>query len=309
MRYNINSGYGQLQALGLQKASAGKTFYVAAATNPNFDDLQNMLIPDADGTSRFFGTLAQAVAQCVSGRGDVINLFPGTYDESVIVDKDNVTIVGIGGATAVSVAPQSGDLFALNVYANDVTILGVDFAADGTAAFAVNVFGDRFRADGCKFENATNGGATAFLIGPATIAQKAALNITGSGSDSIVSNSEFCWSNDGVILQSSDFGAATENRFYNCRFHNITADEISENDAGGIGSVRSLGVLDCTFDNQEDNTAPTHYVNISSAGSTGMFSRNSFALATNAAAKLAIATDILWVTNGTEAGWSTARPS
>lgn len=63
------------------------------------------------------------------------------------------------------------------------------------------------------------------------------------------------------------------------------------------------------FDQLEDGTEPTDFILLADNGNTGIIAGNQFAIATNATAKLTIGTGIMWGPNGTEAGWSTARPA
>lgn len=75
--YKKDSGYGLLQANTLFSSTTGKTFIVAAASSGNnYDRLSQIYVPDPDGINRLHTTPALALAQCVSGRGDVIYIDP-----------------------------------------------------------------------------------------------------------------------------------------------------------------------------------------------------------------------------------------
>jgi hypothetical protein len=77
MLYNLNAGYGGLQKTGI---ITGKTFVVCPSTHPHFQQLQERFRPDSEGVVRFFSTIAEANAACVSGRGDVVLIADGSYD-------------------------------------------------------------------------------------------------------------------------------------------------------------------------------------------------------------------------------------
>ena len=74
--------------------------------------------------------------------------------------------------------------------------------------------------------------------------------------------------------------------------------------------VTGLHVEDCLFGPEEDGTVPSNeYVKADVTDTTGVIAHNLFASTTNATARFAIASGVFWLANGTEAGWSTARPS
>lgn len=68
MLYNINSGYGQK----FGGVETGKVFVIAASTDPAYDMLSGIFVPDPNGTPRLHTTWALAIAQTVAGRGDKI---------------------------------------------------------------------------------------------------------------------------------------------------------------------------------------------------------------------------------------------
>lgn len=68
MNFNLNSSYGQ--AFGTKES--GVVFILAATTDGNYQTLQQIFTPDANGKQRLFSTWATAIAACVTGRGDKI---------------------------------------------------------------------------------------------------------------------------------------------------------------------------------------------------------------------------------------------
>jgi hypothetical protein len=249
------------------------------------------------GTSiqRPFETVAKALT--VAPAGSVIYLAPGEYDESVVVSTANLTIVGMGGRGAAYIAPSAAGAEAMQVTADDVTLINVGVDGDDTASYGLNVnAASRFRAYGCKFEL---GGGT----GPAVLLDGTA---DGQVGDAIIADCEFAWAGIGLQADDSGYGYVTQVLVQNCRFHNIATACVG---VATSGLFKNLEVIDCFFDNAEDGTAPTDYILLSDNGNTGLFSGNRFATATNDTAVLTIGTGLLWSANATEAGWSTARPA
>lgn len=259
-----------------------------------------------------YATIQDAVDAALAG--DTIQIAAGAYDETVTIPRtdangdalNNLTLVGIGGRGAVYIEPSTEDAAGMLVHADDVTLINVGVAAEDETAgnFALTVTGTRFRAYQCKIE----GAASQVVIGPGTIAQEAA-GTRGRGADSLFLDCEFCWGTNGITFTSSDYGACTQAKVIGCLFHNLTGDEIDENDVGVIGAVRDAWIVGNVLANQEDGTEPTKFVDLDSAGSTGVIAQNIIANPTNASAQIGIAAGVIYVANLTEAGVTTARPS
>lgn len=265
----------------------------------------------ADGHSlaQALQTISAAVARATAS--DVICVVPGSYDETVTIPRTvrALTIVGLGNLGDVGIAPSAAGARAMTFNNDDLTLINMDLAGDDTAAFTIFGTGSRFRAYGCKFEGANPTTGAVFGFGPGSVAQVAALTAGNSG-DTKLFNCEFAWGHNGISFVASDYGVPTQVQIVNALFHNLDGTEMLGVPAAfGIGSVRNLECIDSVFDNAEDGTAPSDYVNLNTAFDSGIFTRNSFALATNAIGDIKIGAKIKWVANATEAGWSTARPA
>lgn len=305
---NPFSTYGRL-AMPILPIGDGKCFIVTPSTSTQMPNFQQMFPLDEDGVVRVTSTVASAISQTEAGRGDVIYIF-GSIDEAVTVPRttSNLTIIGGNTKQSSAIAPSTASAVALTVDADDVTLINLDIASGTSAANAFRGTGSRIRAIGCKFEGADTSG-NAFGYGPGSVAQVNA-GTAGHGGDLQLIDCEFAWTFNGISFIASDYGAATQLLIKNALFHNNSNTcLIGTPGAFGIGSVRNLNVVDSVFDNMEDGTAPSDFVNVNTAFDTGTFSGNRFALATNASADLKIGAGILWMANATEAGWSTARPS
>ena len=81
MTLNPNSGIGRAMLdaiMGLK--TLGRIFVVCATTNKNYDDIQSVFAPDGTyGDVILFPNVASAVANTVSGRGDVVVVTPDAY--------------------------------------------------------------------------------------------------------------------------------------------------------------------------------------------------------------------------------------
>lgn len=295
---------------------------VMAATNPLYGTVSTLLPPSNDGFDRLYTTVQAAVnsGAIVPYRGDEILLAPGAYDEAVVIPHTNTltgtvnggfSIIGLGGRGDAAIAPTAAGAKAMINNANDVTFVNIDFAGDDTSTASFSSTGSRLRCVNCKFE--TQGtpavGSASASVGPGSVAAVSA-GTAGNCGDVLFKDCEFAWCYNGFELKASDYGQATEIEIANCWFHDTSNTSlIGTPGAFGIGSVGGLNCHDNVFSVAEDGTKPSDYVNVNTGFDTGIVTKNSFALATNAAADLKVGAKILWVVNQTEAGNSTARPA
>lgn len=298
-----------LTTFGIPFIGGGMVFPVLG--NPWFVDPTN----GKDGNNGYeqdkpIQTFAEAVDRAEAN--DIILLGPGQYDESFTwarTDAANVIVIGLGGRGAAYLDPSTEDSDGLIVNQDDITFVNVGIAAEDSTAgnVALEVTGSRFRAFGCKIE----GGAKQLVFGPGTIAQEAA-GTHGVGGDGLFYDVEFCWGTDGVHLTCTDYGAATQIRFQKCRFHNLSGKHITETvGSGGAASVafQNLQVVDCDFDDLDDGTAPTNYIDLNGDNAnTGIVTRCSFPTAINSGLNL-VSTAVHWVSNYHTGGISTGQPS
>lgn len=228
---------------------------------------------------------------------DVLFLGPQAYTEGNLVipeSLNNITIIGTGGRGACFIEPAVAGDEGLQVLADDVTLVNVGVADGGSGDYGLSVGSaaispSRFRAYGCKFEGSAVG---------------CRLHQAG---DVILEDCEFAWAAVGLQLSSGAIGFNTQIFVNRARFHNNADACISE--IAAAQQVNNFQLRDSFFDQLEDGTEPTDFILLSDNGNTGLIAGNFFALATNATAKLTIGTGIMWGPNGTEAGWSTARPA
>ena len=239
------------------------------------------------------GTL-QAVID-VAEDGDVIYIEAGTYDENIVIATSGLTLVGMGARGRPWIDPSAG--IGLHITSvDDIVIQNLGVAGAGAAAASMQVTASsESRFYGCKFE----GAADTLVL----------LDGTGAGQcgNLMFFDCEWAWGLVGVEFDNSGWGYPTQMLFRRCWFHEVTTAHMRDNAAGG--GVVDLWVEDCRFCNSEDGTEPTDYIVIDRVGDSGFFTGNYFAMAANVAVKCTIAAGIIWGPNGTEAGWSTARPA
>jgi hypothetical protein len=228
---------------------------------------------------------------------DVAFLAPQRFEETgLVLDKSGVSLIGygfdLGGRGSAFIEPGGVNDPGLSIEADDVTLINVGVAGKGTAAYALQVADDiaRFRAYRCKLE------------GPDGVA----VRLVGTG-DAMFDDCEFCWCGIGVDFVGGLTDFPTQTLIRRSRFHNIVTAHLRG--TGGTGVNVNTELIDNFHDKAEDGTAPTDFLLLDAATSSGLVSGCRFATPTNDAALLTIAADIMWMANATEAGWSTARPA
>lgn len=246
-----------------------------------------------------FGRRVDTIADAfnVMSPKDILFLGPQRHSEGNLVipaTLTNITIIGSGNRGACFIEPSVAGDEGLQVLADDVTLINVGVADGGAGDYGLSVGSadvspDRFRAYGCKFEGSAVGA-----------------RLHGAG-DVLLDDCEFAWANVGLQFRSNNVGFVTQAFIQRSRFHNNATACISE--FAAAQQVNNLQLWNNIFDQLEDGTEPTDFILLSDNGNTGVIAGNMFAIATNATAKLTIGTGLMWGPNGTEAGWSTARPA
>lgn len=240
-------------------------------------------------------SIEKALALMISN--DVLFLGPEGFTEgnlSIPSTKTGLTIIGQGNRGECFIEPSVSGDEGLEVLSDGVTLINVGIADGGSGTYGLSVGSstgspDRFRAYGCKFEGSN-----------------IAARLYGAG-DVLMDDCEFAWANVGLQFRANLVGFVTQAFIQKSRFHNNATACISE--SANQQEVDNLQLWNNIFDQLEDGTEPTDFVLLQNNGNTGIIGGNQFALATNASAKLTIGTGLMWAPNGTEAGWSTARPA
>lgn len=247
------------------------------------------------------GSLQQLVDIMLSG--DVAYIGPGSYDEAVVIPpgKTNLTFFGTGSKGTVAIAPSAANAIPMSIEGSasqrtsDIRLVNIGLETNGTGT-GLKVFGNirRIAVEQCKIE----GGSVALQ-----------LESTAAGlvADCRIEECELAWTETALQIAVSGGGdPVTQTKIFKNLFHNFSSRGLY------VPTVHSadLWVLSNVFANQEDGSQPTNeYLSAAVANTTGLVAGNVFGDATNDVTKLAIAAGVIWGPNGTEAGWSTARPS
>lgn len=277
--------------------AAVKQAGAAGVLNGGFPFARNVYFVgnNAPSTAQQYNSIAAALAAMI--HGDLLMLGPQAYDEgnlSIPATASGITILGMGNRGSCFIEPAVAGDEGLEVLADDVTLINVGVADGGAGTWGLVVGSnavspDRFRAYGCKFEGSAIGA-----------------RLWGAG-DVLLEDCEFAWAAVGLQLKANAVGLVTQACIRNSRFHNNATACLSHDAANAV--VANLMLWNNFFDQLEDGTEPTDFILLSDNGNFGHIAGNQFAIATNATAKLTIGTGLMWGPNGTEAGWSTARPA
>jgi hypothetical protein len=190
---------------------------------------------DGLDTSTAFKTVAKGVSSCVSGQGDVIYLLDkGNITESVIINKDDITLRGEN--QQVTISPASGS-DAVTVTANNVTLVSmtVDVSIGGTDN-AISATGSNFlQIRNLRVLNATDRGIVLNTCDNFKIEDTFVDNSTSHGIeitdcvDSLVKTSEISTSGvDNVrLIATGGLGSTDKVAFSDVIFHLATVNGIN----------------------------------------------------------------------------------
>ena len=235
---------------------------------------------------------------------DFIHVAPNNgaaYVESAVLDVSvrGLTIIGEGPIASVWLAPSTAGVAGAKITNHEVTFHNFGVESESTALYGLEVQDaiEEFRAYDSKFGN--GGGVLD------------AVRLTGAGPVWLV-NCEFAWAGYAIRFKGGLTSFPTQVRVEGCKFHNISISHLFRDPTGGATTVHNLQHINNTHGNDESGTEPSDsFIRLDIAGSNGLIAGNQFATATNATLKFRLNGDgkMKWGANGTEAGWSSARPA
>lgn len=278
---------------------SGRSLYVNGSSG--VDAGRNGLNPNKP-----LATIAQALTNAAAL--DTIFIDPGTYDEALTVPyaKTDISIVGLGGAHGVIIAPSTTNASGITNEADRLTLSNLEVRGDGTGSGLINR-GSKLRCYGCLFGVAGAVGAT---LSEGTDAQVTA-GTHGTGTDPHFFNCDFKGVATGVLISATDEGPMWGIRFESCWFHDLPTASIAEGGGTAANRFRDLVVRDCHFGagDPDDGSAPTKWADLNDDnGNTGQFVGCSFPGAINSGDNL-VSTAITWVGNVHTGGIAAAQPS
>lgn len=142
---------------------AGKLFTLVPAGNAHIPALRDQYPTDEDGVARVYTTLASAVAAVVSGRGDVIQVMPGSYTISTVVSSSasNWSLVGVGTPCAATFTGSGASILTLT--GDSVEVSNIGFAIATTKKAITLTGADDCVIRDCVFTSAVGGTASHFI--------------------------------------------------------------------------------------------------------------------------------------------------
>lgn len=165
MGFNINSGYGSLQAMlihQLGRPVMGKIFMVCATSNTLYTRLESLFRDDPDGTKRLFTSINDAMDECTAANDDVILVAPGhteaiTAATSAVIDVAGVTVLGLGQGNNRPVLDFTNTAGSIEMDAANTRLSNCILRANVSAVVVgINVDAAGVEIDRCRFEyNAT----------------------------------------------------------------------------------------------------------------------------------------------------------
>lgn len=184
-----------------------------------------------------FKTIGKALTSAGSGTGDTIYIFPGSYDETLVVSKDYISFIGATFAGYARPDIESAAGVTLTVTGQGFMARHCRFA--GTLDVVVQK-GNGFLYNDCVFDGDGNGAATALL----RLLPSDTDNSLTASEGFIVGNLFRGSGGLGIIF---DTGAppisgvgSSDNQIANNIFRENTGIDIATADSGGAGTVYSV---------------------------------------------------------------------
>lgn len=162
--YNINAGYGQLQAGNLPFGISGKTFIVGKSALAYRDMYTELYGNDPDGVPRFSSTIGGVASLCAANAGDTILLLPGhtetiSSSTALTLSVAGVNIIGLGtSANRATITLDTAATARINVTAANITFKNVIFVAnfaDIATCFLLTT-APGFTLDSCEFRDTSS---------------------------------------------------------------------------------------------------------------------------------------------------------
>lgn len=155
---NQNAGYGKAVLASITAENSAKTFYVswAVGTGAMAQILQNICPVDDDGVLRVYGNITDALASCVTGRGDAIVI---ANDYTTAPTDTELSAAGTKGVTISFIATGSGNDVLVSTASKSLpaTTTGTLFTVTGVCEVIaiVGVVTTVVQAQACNFKIST----------------------------------------------------------------------------------------------------------------------------------------------------------
>lgn len=281
----------------------GVTFYVSNTTNPTEDQGSPGTTAQGRTPKNPFTSITTALSSVVAGRGDTIVLQRGTYTENVNFNKAGVTVRAAntyGYPDHVVITGTS------TCNASNTTFIGIEFFSNSSTAASMTV-GNSTEADSVVFLDCS-------FASDGTTEPRYGLRYRG-GNNQRVERCRFVDNAYAFVCHSGLTSLSVSGlTVKDCEFlENTTLDfgNLGTNNPsdGSQYAIKNLTYIrNC---HSRGEVAVTDFINITDTegSSSGIMSHNLFANATNASGVITIPSTLFYGPNGTEAGWSSARPA
>jgi len=276
-------------------AASGKVFHVVPTSSALLADLEQLYPVDEDGVKRVWSgdtAIADALAFCVTGRGDRIRAHGGTYTISapIAVSINDVVIEGLGSPGAASLVASASNIFTLT--GDNIEIANLSLTIATTKIGIVMTGAENCNIHDNVFKSAVGGAASHFIqmvttacsynwihdnrflsmldVSGGAITQTS--HITGLGIGNIIEHNFFVagrltTANAGVVTSGIIFGAAADAGNF-VRANSFTEFNGATFTAGtDYGTTALGGSVLCIENNYMLATAANAVVNGSNAGS------------------------------------------
>lgn len=298
---------------------AGKVFYVCP------DGASETYRSDFIGIQKVAGqvhsTVASAVSSCVSNRGDIVVVFPGTYTQTggaVTLDKNGMTLMGLPGRRDMTLlqtgvnSEQAADVTGfntINVMGDGCTIkdltISNGWANDaGKTRICIGSLGEAMTVSGCKltFDTAAASCMTGIYL------SKGNAKILDCHFEDTMSGS--------AIVMDADGGDIVNVLIKGCYFVGVNASaKLALHVTDSANDTTNLVVTECLFStNGAGGAAESHFYDLANGGAgdaKGLLANNVFTVASIDTAAQMGAKDatVLMVRNWGIDGVSAAIPS
>lgn len=238
MPANPFSTYGRLA--NILPYYGGKTFVVCPSGSSFYSALSEQFPVDEDGVVRLYTDIASAYNNTVSGRNDVIAIFPGTYTltDMLTVSKNLVHFIGmdesgsmgrlVQQSAKIQLSGSTAVAAVMKVTGTRNSFRNIKFIQGSTSASALNVV--QFAGEGSLFEDCSFIPGVVDNLGSASFSEALMGEDSGTfircsfGTDVLLTSAARAVMTLDAISGASSADGAKSNRFIDCEWFIMTSD-------------------------------------------------------------------------------------
>ena len=289
--YNRNSGYGVAfadQLAGIAPTSGKHLVVVPDSTDAETQKKFFNLFPnDPEAQTMFFTSIMAAVTygNLVPGRCDVIYIMPGNYAENVVLNNDNVQLVGIQSSLFAkpNIAPTTGPAVIMSGKGQVIKNLNISSNDGSSPAVVTSKLNPTI--SNC-FISALN--STAILVTPGQ---------NGGSFNAVVDSCDINSSSQGIVFVNIATYQSKDVKITNCKFWGNSGSDIASSYSGTSSFVvPAVSITESLF----LDLNKTVYIDLSGGTKdNGIISDNYFAnkAAALASSQVVLGNDIVFAGN------------